>query len=184
MKSFLFSFLIIILNACARSEYVVESDYSYHGNFKKYKTFAFMKHSYADKLTSQNSPVIEEEIKFRMKILGYEYNDSKPDLLLIFKIFENNLNFKGYDQPEFKTWVATEDTTKDYKPTKYELLNGTLLVLINDRKRRTTVWQGYASAIKSETSLVNPRSLKSSVISIFDRYEVFANALKKQEEEE
>jgi hypothetical protein len=183
MKNLLLLIAILLLQACvANRDYVVGYDYSYQGNFKKYKTFAFMKHN-ADPLTVQNSPKIEEEIKFRMKLLGYEYNDAKPDLLIIFKIFEDNLNFKGYNQPELKNWVTTEDTTsKNYNPMRYELKNGTLLVLMNDRKRKTTAWQGYASGIRSETQLISQRILKNSVISIFDQYEIFATSLNQKKE--
>jgi hypothetical protein len=185
MKNLLLPLLIaiLLLQACvANRDYVVGYDYSYQGNFKKYKTYAFMKHN-ADPLTNQNSSKIEDEIKFRMKLLGYEYSESKPDLFIIFKIFEDNFNFKGYNQPELKNWIATEDTTsKNYNPIKYELKNGTLLVLLNDRKRKTTAWQGYASGIRSETQLINPRILKSSVISIFDQYEIFATSLNQKKE--
>ncbi|MCU0446293.1 MAG: DUF4136 domain-containing protein [Microscillaceae bacterium] len=175
--------LVLLLTACAANrDYVVGYDYSYQGNFKKYKTYAFMKHA-ADPLTAQNAPKIEEEIKFRMKLLGYEYSDNKPDLFIIFKIFEDNFKFKGYSQPELKNWIATEDTTSlNYSPVRYELNNGTLLILMNDRKRRTTAWQGYASGIRSETQAISQRVLKSSIISIFDQYEIFANsAIQKKE---
>lgn len=183
MKNVLLFALIIILQACAANkDLVVGYDYSYKGNFKRYKSYAFMKHS-ADKLTLQNAPAIESEIKFRMNLMGYEYNETKPDLLIIFKIYEDHLSFKGYNQPELKDWVATEDSTDYYNPVKFELQNGTLLILMNDRKRKTTAWQGYASGIRSETNIVNPRVLKNSVISIFDQYEIFANSIKKPDDE-
>jgi hypothetical protein len=183
MKKVLLLSLIIILQACAANkDLVVGYDYSYKGNFKKYKTYAFMKHI-ADQLTSQNAPAIEDEIRFRMKLLGYEYSENKPDLLIIFKIYEDQLTFKGYNQPELKDWVTTQDSTDYYNPIKFELQNGTLLILMNDRRRKTTAWQGYASGIRSETRNVSPRVLKNSVISIFDQYEIFANSLKKSEEE-
>lgn len=185
MKNILLTlFITFVLFSCASHDYIIEYDYSYKSQFKRYKSFGFMFHDNADPLTSQNSSVIEDEIRFRMKLLGYDFNQNKPDLLVIYKIFDDNLKFRGFEQPDFKSWLSREDTAKKYTPVKYELSNGTLLVLLNDRKGKNTVWQGYASGISSETTKINNRVLKSSIISIFDQYEAFSLGLKKEEESE
>ncbi|GAB4397347.1 MAG: hypothetical protein OHK0053_13580 [Microscillaceae bacterium] len=42
---------------------------------------------------------------------------------------------------------------------------------------------GYASGLRSRTMLVNPRILKNSIISIFDRFEVSTAELRCPKEE-
>ncbi len=178
MKTFgiyLSLFSCLFLSGCFLSrDYLVEYDYNYHSDFQKYKTFDFMVHYNQDTVTAQNSALLEEAIRFRMELLGYQYQPNNPDLMIIYKIFFKDFKFRGYEQPNFRQWVKYPDSTETYDPVKYGLKNGTLLIHLIDRKRRNTVWLGYAAGIKSATNTAMKRTLKHAVISIFDRYEVFA----------
>ncbi|NJL14744.1 MAG: DUF4136 domain-containing protein [Microscillaceae bacterium] len=180
----LLGFLGLCAACVGARDYVIDYDYSYQGNFRKYKSFQFMEHTSADTLTRLNANIIEDEIGFRMKLLDYEPVTEKPDLLIIYKIFPDDFQMRGYQQPEMKQWIIKEDSTrKDYKPQQYALNNGTLLIHLVERKTRSTVWMGYASGLRSRTLLVNPRILKNSIISIFDRFEVSTAALRRPKEE-
>lgn len=39
---------LIVLSSCMRREYVLEYDYDYKGNFKKYSSFNFMRNAKID----------------------------------------------------------------------------------------------------------------------------------------
>ncbi|NJO03902.1 MAG: DUF4136 domain-containing protein [Bacteroidia bacterium] len=169
--------ILLLLSGCYISrDYVVESDYSYRSNFRKYQTYDFMIDSNPDAVTTQYRDLIDESIQFRMKLLGYKFSKDKPDLLIIYKIFDQDFNFRGYNQPQIESFIQNEDTTrKDYDPIRYDLRNGTLLIQFIDRKRRGTVWQGYTSGIRSATYNRNDRALKNAVISIFDKFKGLCN---------
>jgi hypothetical protein len=65
-------------------ELPVEYDYSYKGNFKKYRTFDIMKPAGVNDSSMMNE-VIEKSIISRMKFLGYRQAANKPHLLLVSK---------------------------------------------------------------------------------------------------
>ena len=57
---------------------------------------------------------------------------------------------------------------------KYNLRQGTLLVLMYDRERKKSIWQGYASGVFGDSFYSDKRYLQGAVRSIFDQYKVFA----------
>jgi Domain of unknown function (DUF4136) len=172
------SLFAILATACMSSrKYNVETDYSYHGKFKKYKSYAFLKDTNAD--TSLQNAVIEEEIKFRMELLGYKLVDKNPNLLVSYKIFQDNLRFTGYSQPEIEVFVKNEEYIDEkeqkYDPVKYSLREGTLLIVFFDGKQEKAIWQGYASGIFGNAFFNSSKYLKKPVRLIFDRYKFLAD---------
>ncbi|WP_146894537.1 DUF4136 domain-containing protein [Adhaeribacter aerolatus] len=163
----------------------VESDYSYNGNFKRYKTFNFMGYKKTDSDSSNHMEIVENAIRARMQLQGYRFSENKPDLLVSHKIFYDDLLFKGYNQTEIDVWLAsgkvveeeideeTGEQKKEYDPVRYNLTKGTLLVVLIDRKHNRAIWQGYASGLLGNKDFNNEGYLKRSVRSIFDKYKVF-----------
>jgi hypothetical protein len=163
----------------------VESDYSYTGNFRKYKTFGFMGYKRNENDSLNHMQTVENAVRARMQLQGYRFSESKPDLLVSYKIFYDDLLFKGYNQTEIDVWLAsgkvieeevdeeTGEEKKEYDPVRYNLTKGTLLVVLIDRKHNRAVWQGYASGLLGNREFNNEAYLKRSVRSIFDQYKVF-----------
>ena len=97
--------LLALLASClGYKELPVEYDYSYKGNFKKYRTFDIMKPAGLNDTTMVND-LIERSIIARMKFLGYRQASNKPHLIIGFKMFADSLKFNGYNQPEIEEWV-------------------------------------------------------------------------------
>ncbi len=168
---------LLLMSSCFSPNYLVDYDYSYKSSFKRYKSFGFMEHSNADALTTSNSDIIQSAITRRLGFLGYESKERRPDLLLMYKFFSDSFDFKGFEQPFVKSWLRVQDTTAEYKARDYTMRNGTLLVHIIDRKRNSTVWQGYASGLNVYPNPSdNERIIKNAIISIFDRFELFSQA--------
>jgi len=176
----------ILLSGCMSFyENRVESDYSYNGNFRRYKTFNFMGYKKNDSDSSNHMEIVENAIRARMALQGYRFTDNKPDLLVSHKIFYDDLLFKGYNQTEIDVWLAngkvieeepdevTGEEKKEYDPVRYNLTKGTLLVVLIDRKHNRAVWQGYSSGLMGNKEFNNEAYLKKSVRSIFDKYKVF-----------
>ena len=133
-KIYLAIILPILLASClGYKELPVEYDYSYKGNFKKYRTFDIMKPAGPADSTMTNE-IIEKQIVARMKFLGYKQNSSKPHLIVGFKMFDDSLKFNGYIQPEIEDWVKNQNEDIEYDPQKFNLNQGTLLIQFYDRR--------------------------------------------------
>src|SRR4249920_610586 len=103
MKKVYIALLSVILFASCLGykELPVEYDYSYKGNFKKYRTFDIMKPAGLND-SSMINEVIEKSIIARMKFLGYRQASNKPHLIIGFKMFNDSLKFNGYNQPDIE----------------------------------------------------------------------------------
>lgn len=154
---------------------MVESDYSYYGRFKKYKTFNFFTEMNSSAISTAEDTLIRELIQQRLQLQGYQMDESKPNLMVAYKIFYDNFNFKGYNQPQIDQWAKTENEDETYDPVKYSLREGTLLILLYDNKRDKAIWQGYASGLFGDQyAVASRRHIRRAVRSIFDQYQFLA----------
>src|SRR5215213_1122115 len=72
-------FVVVLCSCLGYKELPVEYDYSYHGNFKKYRTYDLMKPiGFSD--STMSNETIEKSILSRMKFLGYKKSDHRPHL--------------------------------------------------------------------------------------------------------
>jgi len=174
---FIISVFFITLSGCLNyGTYRVESDYSYAGTFKDYRTFDFFDELMQD-TTTQNI-ILANAIRSRMNLQGYKLNDRNPNLLVSYKVYFGDMAFKGYDQPNIESWVKNgEDDNESYEGIKYNLKEGTLLITFYDRETERVVWQGYASGVfgTQATLSADERYLKRLVRSIFDQFKFVAN---------
>lgn len=169
-----FLLLSIMLGSClGYKELPVEYDYSYKGNFKKYRTFDIMRPAGAIDTTMMNE-VIEKSIIARMKFLGYRQVTNKPHLIIGFKMFADSLKFNGYNQPDIEEWARTGKEELNYDPQKFNMKSGTLLIQFYDRRQNRSIWQGYATTMYGSINFGNSRHLKNAVISILDKYRFWA----------
>jgi hypothetical protein len=170
----LFSVVLLVSGCFSYREYPVEYDYSYHGKFKKYHTYAFLENANPTIDTSFSNDIIEKVIKDRLAVQGYKYKNEKPNLLVSYKIYFDSLKFHGYDQPDIEDWVKYSKTSIDYDKHEYTLKKGTLLIQLYDRKQDRSIWQGYATGVYGNIYFNNERQLKIAVRSILDRYKFLA----------
>lgn len=167
--------IVALVTGCfAYREYPVEYDYSYHGKFKKYHTYAFLQSTDPSGDTSITNEVIKNVINDRLAVQGYKYKEEKPNLLVSYKIYFDSLKFQGYDQPEIEDWMKWQRTSENYNKHEYTLRKGTLLIQLYDRKQDRSVWQGYATGVYGNIYFNNERQLKIAVRSILDRYKFLA----------
>lgn len=188
---YLLSLLALLASSCAsQKDYIIESDYSYSGRFNKYKTYDFLIMQEND--TTSHKEIIEKNITSKMSAQGYKKSAEKPDILISYKVFNDNFEMKGYQQPQFDTWVSNNwsdiwlangeglitdnpGINAEYNETAYEMSQGTLHISFFDRKRRQTVWQGYASGVFASTEESNERSVKIATSKIFRQFRIISN---------
>ncbi|HYG38106.1 MAG TPA: DUF4136 domain-containing protein [Cytophagales bacterium] len=164
---------LLVLTGCFNhNKFLVESDYSYQGNFKKYTSFNFANDGALEN-DSIDYETIKDAIKYQMQIHGYKFTEKKPSILVFYKIFNSNLQYNGYYQPELNEWIKRGNEDEAYDPVKYSLINGTLLIQFVDSKKNQSIWQGYASGVFDVNNDNNERYMKSAVRSIFDKYRMF-----------
>jgi hypothetical protein len=175
MRRFLpFVILLIATASCLTlKEVPVEYDYSYRGNFKKYRTFDIMRPLTVD--SSMMNEQIERSILSRMKFLGYKQVDSRPHLIIGYKMFADSLRFNGYNQMDIEEWVKSQKTDLQYDKQKYTLNKGTLLIQFFDRRQNRSIWQGYATTLYGSIDFQNSRHLRNAVVSILDKYRFWAD---------
>lgn len=176
------------LSGCfAAREARIESDYSYSGNFRRYRTYSFVAGDGLAADTSGLGETLREAIKTRMRVQGYRPARNRPDLLVSFRLFEGDLRFQGYNQEDMTRWVENglvedEETPKDarqgYKPVRLLLTDGTLLITFIDHRTNRAVWNGYASGVEVPPGPRGNVVLRRSVGSIFDRYRIFTQAFR------
>ena len=174
MKGILLILVLGIMGSCMTfKELPVEYDYSYRGNFKKYRTFEIMKPLRAD--SSMMNDQIEKSIISRMRFLGYKQTATRPRLIIGFKMFADSLKFNGYNQIDIEEWVKGQKVDLDYDKQKYTMNKGTLLIQFFDRRQNRSIWQGYATTLYGSIDFQNSRHLRNAVVSILDKYRFWAD---------
>ncbi|UXX78754.1 DUF4136 domain-containing protein [Reichenbachiella carrageenanivorans] len=193
-KNYLLFAVMIFLGSClSQKDFITDSDYSYGGKFKKYRTYNFMTSPENDTLFHRE--ILEKTIASRMGAQGYFKETKKPDLLVMYKIFYDDFSLRGYNQPHFESWVGAEipgATNEDsesgddffddeevkgeeYRVSNYEMNDGTLLVVFFDRKKKQTVWQGYASGVFAKDNKDARRNIKVATSKIFNEFRLIAD---------
>lgn len=181
--SLLLSVLALSLSGCfALREARIESDYSYSGDFRRYRTYEFVSGEGLIADSSRLGRSLREAISGRLRQQGYKPATKRPDLLVNFKLFEGTTKFRGYQQEELETWIkrapveddnTPEDLRHGYDPVRMLLTDGTLLVTLVDARNQRAVWNGYASGVELPSGPTAEIILRRSVRSIFDHYRVF-----------
>jgi hypothetical protein len=171
------------LSGCfAMREARIESDYSYSGDFRRYRTYDFVSGEGLIADSSRLGQALRDAINARLRQQGYKPATKRPDLLVNFKLFEGSTKFRGYNQEELESWVkhapkederTPEDMRQGYDPVRMLLTDGTLLVTLVDAHNQRAVWNGYASGVELPTGPTGEIVLRRSVRSIFDHYRVF-----------
>lgn len=183
---------VVLLGSClSQKDFITDSDYSYGGKFKKYRTYSFMTSPENDTLFHRE--ILEKTIASRMGAQGYFKDPKKPDLLVMYKIFYDDFSLRGYNQPHFESWVNNKVVTdsdeeevddffkdeevdgEEYNVSNYEMNDGTLLVVFFDRKKKQTVWQGYASGVFSKDNRDARKNIKVATSKIFNEFRLIAD---------
>lgn len=164
--------LAVIFGSCNRV--FVDHDYKYSNHFNKYSSYAFVD---CERDTNILCEDVQQAIQYQMRARGYEFNAQKPDLFVNFMIYYDHVRYKGYEQPSLVNWVATENDYFRYKPVKYDLGKGTLMISLIEAETSEVVWRGYATGIFNKASS-KKNYFKSIVRTIFDQYPLFASGKK------
>ncbi len=201
MKTAIITVLIILLfGSCTSYDFVIESDYSYNGNFNRYKTFDFaVNESFGG--SDDDKLVIEKYVRRTLQAWGYNVKERKPNLIVFYTLYYDDFVFSGYNQPQFQGWLRSNyhdnavvfkkdtlatgelkdtyienvrNSDENYNRISYQLREGTILISLFDPRKKLTVWQGYASGVFGQNQEKNERVLKSAIVRILDEFKLTA----------
>ncbi|EON76411.1 hypothetical protein ADIS_2861 [Lunatimonas lonarensis] len=177
---------LIFCSAClSQRDFVAEYDYNYRGAFKKYKTFGFVEEE--AKGDNALGDIIEKTISTRLGSQGFRMKDNNPDLLVIYKLYQSEVRYRGYNQPDFDYWlkkqgielledeadsVAREKMRENYNAVKYTQNDGMLVILVIDHKKGNTVWQGYTNAFFDYDSPNINIDLTRATYKVMDQFKI------------
>jgi hypothetical protein len=186
-KSALFlTSLAILFSAClSQKDYIADYDFNYAGNFKRYKTYGFVNNPFPD--STSYHLAIEKTIANRLGSQGFKLQDEKPDILINYKVFLDEVKYRGYEQPDFDYWVerrsdieekTEEEEKKDrekdenYNQVKFTENKGMLVIFVIDNKRGNTIWQGYTPASFDFYSPEVNTELTKATYRVMDQFKV------------
>jgi hypothetical protein len=192
VSCYLILLLVIVSSCLSQRDFIAEYDYSYRGNFKRYQTFGFVEETGRDDSSFQ--PVIEKTIVSRLGSQGFRLKDNNPDMLITYKLFFDQVKYRGYVQPDFDMWLQKKgvpvsaeveeeeeeveeqrEKGEDYNKVKYQENEGMLVVFVID-KRGNTIWQGYTSASFDYSSPNLNVDLARATYRIMDQFRLLVNA--------
>ncbi|MET4075325.1 DUF4136 domain-containing protein [Hymenobacter sp. UYCo722] len=188
VSTILLGLALAVSGCAAMREARVDSDYSYRGNFRHYRTYDFVTGTGIISDTSRLGQSLREAIEQRFRAQGYRRAARRPDMLVNFRVYEGDMRFHGFDQEDLGQWIKrnveeNDDTPDDqrhgYQPVRLLLAEGTLLVTLIDVKTNRAVWNGYASGVTVPDGPMGEIVLKRSVRSILDRYRIFTEEFAK-----
>ncbi len=189
--------------SCSSTEHIVESDYSYAGTFHRYKSFSFGQNGNFGG-SEEDKELVEKYIGNILTAWGYRVEESKPDIYIFYSFYYDDFAYRGYNQPQLHQWVnynhpaygeeisrgevdidsLTSDKRKsrrlypkeEYDAVTYELREGTMLISLVDRRKKRTIWQGYASGVMGPDQTKNQRVMRSAIIRIMDEFKLLSHS--------
>ncbi len=171
MRLYLYCILICVLGtSCLNHRFFIEHDYKYSLGFVDYKTYGFVECQRDSNIICED---VQQAIKAQMSARGYKLGAGSPDLFVNFSVYYDNFIYKGYDQPNLKYWMNNGSADDTYKPVKYSLNRGTIMISLIEAGSSEIVWRGYATGVFNAKS-VKKNYYKNVVASIFSEYPLFA----------
>lgn len=106
---------LTLLSGCLTSrEARVESNYSYRGRFRHYRTYGFLGGEGLMADSTRLAASLREAIRQRLRLQGYRLAKRNPDIMVSVRVFEGDMKFPGFVQEDLHSWVKyneAEDST-------------------------------------------------------------------------
>jgi hypothetical protein len=156
--------------SCFQNKLFIEHDYKYSLSFKDYLSYGFVDCPRDSNIICDD---VQEAINAQMTARGYRFANGTPDLFINFSIYYDNFTYKGYDQPSLAYWINNSQLDDKYKPIKYNLNRGTIMISLIDGSNSEIMWRGYATGVFNR-EVVKKNYYKNVVANIFQEYPLFA----------
>lgn len=113
---------------------------------------------------------IKASIKDELEARGYRMSESRPDLLVAYRVLERQARMKGYIN-DVPTMVGSQEVRQPGDTTTHTLEPGTLLISLIDSKTHEVVWDGFASGLMRDNVFITEESkIKEAVHMIMEEF--------------
>jgi hypothetical protein len=147
-------------------------------DFRKYATYFWA--SQVDNQTDQGvyfyddlmlKADIRDAVHAELEGRGYRMDDSNPDLLVNFRVFDKAGTIRGVEGYGSRYWGENEISFKNSPVDEIKVDAGTLIISLLDKKEGRLVWQGFASGLIDSKELVKDEGkIREAVNLIFEDY--------------
>ncbi|WP_421869608.1 DUF4136 domain-containing protein [Marinoscillum sp.] len=163
--------------SCSSERFILDSDFDFSGDFRKYRSFAFM-HISNSPVGATEEEILKSIVEKRFESMGYRHDDESPDLLVSYKFHYQPTRIVGFSQYHLNHWLRNSmdvanlsNREKSYERKTVYLPAGSYSVYFIDAKTNRMIWQGYSGQEKPWT---HQQQLVASITRMMDQYQVVA----------
>jgi hypothetical protein len=136
-----------------------------------YQSFTTVEKQFNVVDTTYQFQAVIDEIGNQMKLRGYQDSRERPNLIVFYALFPNDVNLSVL-QRSFRG-LGKENMNEELR--RVRLRKGTLLLQFVENDSNRPIWMGYAAGIaQPETSKIDEKALRVATRQIFDNYKIFA----------
>lgn len=178
MKSALMVLFLLMSLAVSGQEVSIDSYREDDVDFRKYRTYFWASQAVSPQdegsyflrdlvLKSDIRGAVHGELEGR----GYRMNESDPDLLVNFRVFEKGGTLKGIEGYGPAYWEKNEFFSNDAEQDEIKVEAGTLIISLLEKDSGKVVWQGFASGLIDDKEFIkNEGKIREAVSLIFEEY--------------
>ncbi len=166
------------LTSCTSSQFIMDSDYDIHGQFRNYKSFAFMNNENSGN-GDYEEQIIQQTIMKRFLSLGYQYDEQNPDLIISCKFFYQPTKLIAFNQFELGYWLKHGEhrlsengqQMNGYYKYSAHLPADSYTIFLVDAKTNRMIWKGFSG---QPIPWTHEQQLVASISRMLDDYSVIA----------
>ncbi len=171
----LFFIALVALTSCNRNGFQIGT--ACHREIEdevfkpNYQSFTTIEKQFNVIDTTYQFQAVIDEIGNQMKLRGYQDLKERPNLIVFYALFPNDVNLSVL-QRSFRG-LGKENMNEELR--RIRLRKGTLLIQFVENDSNRPIWMGYAAGIaQPETSKIDEKALRVATRQIFDNYKIFA----------
>lgn len=136
-----------------------------------YQSFTTIEKQFTVVDSSYKFQAVIDEIGNQMKLRGYQDSKEKPNLIVFYALFPNDVSLSILQ----RTFRGLGKESMNEELRRVKLRKGTLLLQFVENDSNRPIWMGYAAGIAApQTNVIDERSLIVATRQIFDNYKIFA----------
>ena len=175
-KNYLFVVVALVaLVSCNRNSFQIGS--ACHREIEdevfkpNYQSFTTIEKQFTVVDSSYKFQAVIDEIGNQMKLRGYQDSKEKPNLIVFYALFPNDVSLSILQ----RTFRGLGKESMNEELRRIKLRKGTLLLQFVENDSNRPIWMGYAAGIAApQTNVIDERALIVATRQIFDNYKIFA----------
>ncbi len=175
MKNLLLIFIIVFTIASCSAPMKVRHEYDKQTDFTQYKSFSVYPYDHQNSFlyNSSGKEVLEHYLAQELKDRNYKQLTAKGDLIADIYVVIGHKAGSSYRNHYSTGYWSGYSNPYGYRTEN--LVGGTMIISLYDRKTKTLVWQGTGSGTLTENPLEAERNIPKRIAQIFHKFPVKKN---------